>query len=77
MVEKEKEELSRKRAAAGRRGGLATLAKHGLEHFREIGKKGARAFWLKYELLPVGLSQFAIVRRDSCEIVAYLDGKPF
>lgn len=27
---------------AGQKGGLSTLSKHGIEHYREIGKKGGR-----------------------------------
>lgn len=33
---------------AGRRGGLATLRKHGLEHFRAAGRKGAAALRARY-----------------------------
>jgi hypothetical protein len=69
--------LKEKRREAGRRGGLATLARHGVDHFRRIGTKGARVFWKRYRFSPVGTSQFAIVRRDNNSIVAYLDGMPF
>jgi hypothetical protein len=69
--------LKRKRQEAGRRGGLATLARHGVDHFRRIGAEGARAFWKRYRFSPVGTSQFAIVRRDDQKVVAFLDGRPF
>jgi len=74
---KEQKELSRKRSEAGRRGGLATLARHGADHFVKIGQKGARVFWERYRFSPVGLNQFAIVRRRDGVVVAFLDGRPF
>lgn len=55
---------------AGKLGGLATYKKHGKEHMREIGKLGARAFWKKYRLSPVGLAYFAIVNRLDGKVVA-------
>jgi len=69
--------LSKKRSDAGRRGGKQTLARHGVEHFRVIGAKGAKVFHLRYVLVPVGLSQFAIVNRETGKVTAFLDGKPF
>jgi general stress protein YciG len=30
---------------AGQKGGLATVAKHGIEHMRNIGKRGATVTW--------------------------------
>lgn len=71
------ESLSRKRAAAGRRGGLSTVAKYGAEHMRAIGRAGARVFWERYRFSPVGTSQFAVVHRESNQVVAFLDGRPF
>lgn len=71
------ESLSRKRAAAGRRGGLSTVAKYGAEHMRAIGRAGARVFWERYRFSPVGTFQFAVVRRETNQVVAFLDGRPF
>jgi len=51
------------KAQAGRAGGLATFGKHGAQHMREIGKRGARVFWERYRLEPVDLADFAIVER--------------
>ena len=69
--------LSRKRAAAGRSGGLATLAKYGAAHMSAIGARGAKVFHSRYRLTPVGTSQFAIINRETNEVKAFLDGMPF
>lgn len=66
-----------KRRDAGRRGGLATLAKHGKDHFAKIGKRGAATFWKRYKFEATGTSDFAIVKRETREIVAFLSGRPF
>ena len=60
---------------AGRKGGLATVARHGPDHMRQIGKRGARAFWNRYTLRPAGLSDFAIVRRETNEVIAFTSGR--
>lgn len=72
-----KESLSRKRAAAGRRGGRATVARHGVEHMRSIGAKGAKVFHSRYKLEPVNQNDFAIVHRETGEVKNFLNGKPF
>ncbi len=56
--------------AAGRLGGLATLAKHGPEHMRTIGRRGAATFWKRYHLAPVDIAAFAIVERATGRAVA-------
>jgi len=61
---------------AGQRGGLATLARHGREHMAAIGKRGARTFWKRYHLSPIGASDFAIVKRDTGEVVNRLYYQP-
>lgn len=76
-VRKTKESLIRKRREAGRRGGLATHAKHGSEHMRTIGAKGAKVFHSRYRLEPVMLNDFAIVHRETGEVRAFLSGLPF
>jgi hypothetical protein len=70
-------DLSKKRSDAGRRGGLVTLARHGVHHFRVIGVKGAKVFHLRYRLTPVGQDDFAIVNRKTNEVKAFLSGMPF
>ncbi|HMV28540.1 MAG TPA: hypothetical protein PKE23_04090 [Anaerolineales bacterium] len=65
------------RREAGRRGGLATLAKHGKDHFSKIGKRGAATFWKRYKFEPTGLNDFAIVKRETREVIAFLSGRPF
>ena len=57
---------------AGRLGGLATFKKHGREHMRRIGKLGARAMWTNNKLVPIGTSNFAIVRRSDNVVVGYM-----
>lgn len=66
-----------KKATAGRRGGETTLKKYGVDHFRQIGKKGAMVFHSRYKLEPVNMSNFAIVNRVTGEVKAFLNGKPF
>ena len=61
--------------SAGKKGGLATLARYGPEHMRAIGKRGAAVFWNRYSLKPAGTSQFAIVKRDTSEVIAFTSGR--
>lgn len=58
---------------AGRLGGMATFAKYGAEHMREIGKQGAVAFWKKYTMKPYGTYQWAIINRRTNVIIGYTD----
>lgn len=58
---------------AGRKGGVATLKKHGVDFFRKIGKKGARITWSRYHLSPTGLNNFAMVNRETGEVKAFLN----
>ena len=53
-----------KKAAAGRKGGLVTAAKHGREHFQAAGRKGAETTWKRYTLVPWGLNLFAMFSRE-------------
>ena len=55
---------------AGRLGGKATAEKYGSEHMAEIGRKGAEATWTKYVLVPASTSQYAMVNRQTKEVVA-------
>jgi len=48
---------------AGRKGGLATVQKHGTQHMAKIGRKGAQVFHARYKLEPFGIGDFAIVRK--------------
>ena len=59
------------KSEAARLGGLALLAKRGIEHFRSIGKKGAEVTWNKYQLIPTFTREFAMVDRETGKIVAY------
>ncbi|MFZ5910400.1 MAG: hypothetical protein ACOYYU_10330 [Chloroflexota bacterium] len=67
--------ITEKRKQAGRLGGLATLARHGSDHFRAIGRKGAFVTWTRYHLAPAGLNDFAMTNRQTGEVVAYLSGR--
>ncbi len=40
------------RKEAGSKGGRATVARHGPQHMREIGKRGAAVTWERYQPLP-------------------------
>lgn len=60
---------------AGRKGGLATVARHGPDHMRTIGKRGASTFWKRYEMQPAGLSDFAIVERATGKVIAFTSGR--
>lgn len=40
--ERERERISKVRAEAGKKGGLATLRRHGKGYFRKIGKAGGK-----------------------------------
>ncbi len=64
-----------KRKEWGRRGGRATVAKHGREHMQTIGKRGAVTFWKRYTLRPAGTSDFAITKRKTGEVIAFMSGK--
>jgi general stress protein YciG len=61
-------DLSEKRRQAGRNGGLTTFYRYGSEHMSEIGRKGAEATWSRYNLAPIGTSQWAIVNKQTGEI---------
>lgn len=58
------------KSEAGRKGGLKTLEKYGREYLSEIGRRGAAALWEKYQLVPVNMTEFAIVDRKTGKIVA-------
>jgi len=51
--------------SAGRIGGRATVEKHGREHMRAIGKRGAAVTWARYYLAPLNESQYAMVDRKT------------
>lgn len=65
------------KAEAGRLGGLATARKYGPAYMAAIGRRGAARFFARYELQPVELTRFAIVRKSDGKVVNYLDGNPF
>ena len=58
------------KSEAGRLGGQATAKKHGTAHMKAIGRRGADATWAKYNLVPVGTSQYAMVDKQTNEIKA-------
>ena len=55
---------------AGSKGGMTTYQRHGREHFRKIGKAGAKTTWTRYSLKPVNESQYAMVHRETNKIKA-------
>ena len=55
---------------AGRRGGRATVARHGPTHMSRIGKRGAAVTWTRYQLSPIGLTEYAMIERATGKIVS-------
>jgi general stress protein YciG len=64
-----------KKARAGRAGGLATLGKYGRVFFQDIGKKGGVTLHQRYQLVPVGRNDFALVHRETGHTRALLSGR--
>lgn len=62
------------KAEAGRLGGLRTVEIYGKEHMRTIGEIGAMVFHEKYSLQPFGTSDYAIVDRQTNQIINTLSG---
>ncbi len=60
---------------AGSKGGRVTVQRHGREHMQRIGRKGAATFWKLYRFTPTGLNDFAVIKRDTGEAIAFLSGK--
>jgi hypothetical protein len=54
---------------AGSKGGRVTVSRHGAEHMRTIGKRGAAVTWQRYQLSPIGLTEYAMVERATGKIV--------
>jgi hypothetical protein len=44
---------------------------------QRIGKRGAAKFWKLYRFAPVGLYDFAVVKRETNEVVAFTSGRPY
>lgn len=62
------------KAEAGRLGGSSTFKKYGSSHMSELGRKGAKSLHEKYDLVPWGLNDFALVCKESGNIVNTLSG---
>lgn len=62
------------KSQAGKLGGLSTLRKHGAEHMREIGKKGATVTWTRYSKIAIRQTEYALVRKSDGVIVRILGG---
>jgi len=65
------------KAAAGRKGGQETFKRHGHEHMAKIGSRGAETTHQRYRWLPVGTSGYALVHRETDEIVAICGTQPW
>lgn len=61
---------------AGQIGGRATVAKHGPEHMKVIGKRGAAVTWTRYQLSPIGQSGWAMVDRETHEVKTFINYIP-
>ncbi len=67
--------MKHSKKSAGALGGQTTLAKYGAKHFQQIGKRGAAVTWQRYELRPAGVSDFAMIRKDTGEVIAFINGR--
>lgn len=56
-------------------GGKATVAKYGSTHMSKIGKRGATVLWERYRLVPVAVSQFALVHKATGKVVSIQPGR--
>ena len=63
-------------SALASKGGRSTHAKYGSEHMRAIGKRGAKVFWTRYSMKPVGTSGWAILRRADNSVVNFIGSLP-
>lgn len=54
---------------AGAIGGRQTYTRHGRSHMQQIGKRGAATTWTRYQLSPVGLTEYAMVERATGKII--------
>jgi hypothetical protein len=67
--------LSEIRAEAGRLGGRANVQNNGSAHMARIGLEGARVTHSTYRLEPMFQNDFALVHRETNQIVAFLSGR--
>ena len=70
-----KRDTSKKRAAAGAKGGKKTVKRYGKRYMKKLGRWGAHCMHSTYALEPVALNDFAIVHRETGLIKAYLSGR--
>lgn len=68
--------MAQHHVSSGRLGGLATVRRYGVEHMREIGRRGALSFHMRYRLSPDGQSDFLVIVRASGRVVGSLAGRP-
>ena len=77
-LDKEERDMgNRKKAAAGRKGGLVTAGRYGPSHMAEIGRQGAQVTHEKYRMQPLGTSGWAMVDRDTDKVVAVMGTRPW
>ena len=55
-------------------GGKAVYMKYGSEYIQKIGRKGYQAMRERYDLIPYGFNDFAIVSKETGKIVALFSG---
>jgi len=63
--------LSEKKAIAGQKGGLTTVARYGRDYMRQIGHRGGVQHHKLYRWIPIQVSAWAIVNRETGKTVAY------
>lgn len=54
----------------------ALIEQRGLEHMRQIGKRGAKTFYRRYKFVPAGTSGWAIVSRADNTVIRTLGVLP-
>jgi len=66
--------MSNEKVKRGSAGGKAVYMKYGREYMQKIGRKGYQVMHQRYDLIPYGTCDFAIVSKETGKIVALLSG---
>lgn len=73
---KTKKQIKADKRRAGSLGGTATFTRHGPEHMRAIGKRGAATTWTRYSMHPYGLTQYALKERATGKLIKIIGRAP-
>lgn len=66
-----------RRQAAGRKGGIVTLQRYGHAHMSKIGRRGAEETHRRYRMTPAGTAGWALVDRETGEVIALIGTRPW